>query len=64
LSIYIFFIFADRFGGASKLGSGEDKQVFRPEGDEDDTELWDSKLTFLLATVGTAVGFGNVWLFP
>ena len=31
LSIYIIFIFADRVSGASKLGSVEDKQVFRPE---------------------------------
>ena len=33
LSVYITFIFADRVSGASKLGSFEDKQVFRPEDD-------------------------------
>ena len=27
-------------------------------------ESWDSKITYILATVGYAVGLGNVWRFP
>jgi solute carrier family 6 amino acid/orphan transporter-like 15/16/17/18/20 len=64
LSIYSIFIFADRTGCTIKLGPGEDKQVFRAEGEEEDSESWDSKLTFVVATIASAVGFGNVWLFP
>jgi len=46
------------------LCSGEDKQVFRPEGDEDGSESWESKLTFLVAIIASAAGFENIWLFP
>lgn len=36
----------------SKIGSVEGKGVFKPECAEDERESWDSKLTFLLATIG------------
>lgn len=41
--------------------------VFGPEkqaltnGPAEEGETWDSKITFMLATIGYAVGLGNVW---
>ena len=32
--------------------------------DGENRESWDSKFTFILATIGYAVGLGNVWRFP
>jgi len=52
-----------KVGGCSKLGSGEGKQDFRPEGREEERELWDSKLILLLAAIGYAIVVGNVWCF-
>lgn len=38
----------------------------QPQDDEEagKVESWDSKITYILATVGYAVGLGNVWRFP
>lgn len=31
---------------------------------QDERDGWGSKVEYLLATIGFAVGFGNVWRFP
>ena len=38
----------------------------QPQDDDEGgkVESWDSKITYILATVGYAVGLGNVWRFP
>lgn len=42
--------------------NGEDKEATVVVQDERDG--WGSKVEYLLATIGFAVGFGNVWRFP
>eukprot|EP00960_Hanusia_phi_P034044 750795-Hanusia_phi.AAC.2 len=32
--------------------------------DKHETQMWSSRLTYLIASVGGAVGIGNVWRFP
>ncbi len=32
--------------------------------DEKDRDAWGNKAEFLLASIGLAVGLGNVWRFP
>jgi hypothetical protein len=54
-----FFLQMRKFRDGSKLSSDEGKQVFRPEGDEEEGETWDSKLTFLLVTTS----LGKFWFF-
>ena len=39
---------------------GPEKQALT-NGPGEEGETWDSKITFMLATIGYAVGLGNVW---
>ena len=48
--------------------SNEDEAIERQEAEvtieEEDRGGWGNKIEYILATVGYAVGLGNVWRFP
>ena len=39
----------------------EDQSFFEPK---PDTQMWTSRISYLFAAVGSAVGVGNIWRFP
>ena len=49
------------WNGTSSSDIAKSKTI---EGGSEKRELWGHKAEFILATIGLAVGLGNVWRFP
>ena len=47
-----------------QLNGFSDKVAEVGEEPQEDRLRWDNKVQFILATIGFAVGLGNVWRFP
>lgn len=54
----------DKTSSDKKSDADSESDKFKPPPGEERGEAWDSKITYVLATVGYAVGLGNVWRFP
>jgi solute carrier family 6 amino acid/orphan transporter-like 15/16/17/18/20 len=46
------------------LAPGSSSEAGQLNIEEDDRAAWGNKAEFLLASIGLAVGLGNVWRFP
>ena len=52
---------ANELAGESSIDIAEPRVI---EGGNEKREAWGHKAEFILATIGLAVGLGNVWRFP
>ena len=52
---------ANELAGESSIDIAEPRVI---EGGNEKRETWGHKAEFILATIGLAVGLGNVWRFP